>query len=201
MSKIKPNPEMYFSFDVEADGPFPGDYSMLSVGMVACAVYDGVDFVRLNPDLKKHQVYIEFKPISSKFEQAAVEVCKEGGIDRDVLLLEGADPRAFIPALEKRIEEIANGCRPVAVAYPLGFDWMFLYWYMCKYGNGKNNPFGFSGCLDIKSMYSAKKNAMVINSTKRNMLNLIKSKRAHTHNALDDAIEQAELFCNIWEMW
>jgi hypothetical protein len=25
------------------------------------------------------------------------------------------------------------------------------------------------------------------------------SRRRHTHNALDDAIEQAELFANLWE--
>ena len=27
--------EVFFSFDIEADGPYPGDYSMLSLGCVA----------------------------------------------------------------------------------------------------------------------------------------------------------------------
>ncbi|RKS67688.1 hypothetical protein BZB76_6894, partial [Actinomadura pelletieri DSM 43383] len=85
---------------------------------------------------------------------------------------------------------------PVLVAYPLGYDWMFLYWYWMRFTN-TGSPFGHSRHLDLKSLYAAKANTMVTRSTKRQMPAELLSTRPHTHNALDDAIEQAELFHNL----
>jgi hypothetical protein len=195
------HPEVYFSFDVEADGPYPGDYSMLSVGLVAVGTNDGNGFKRLPLEDTELQIYREFCPISKNFDPGAVEVCAQGGLIRDDLKWKGTLPDQSIPEIEQGIRNICarfDG-RAIAVAYPLGFDWMFLYWYLCKFGSGIKNPFGFSGCLDIKSLYAAKANALVINSTKRSMPKSLKSKRAHTHNALDDALEQGDLFCSIME--
>jgi hypothetical protein len=45
-------------------------------------------------------------------------------------------------------EAIAAGSTPsVFVAYPLGFDWMFLYWYLVRFSES-GSPFGFSGFMD-----------------------------------------------------
>lgn len=56
------------------------------------------------------------------------------------------------------------------------------------------SPFGHSRHLDIKSLYATKASTPVTRSTKRQMPVELLSDRPHTHNALDDAIEQAELF-------
>ena len=37
-----PTEDMYFSADIEADGPIPGPYSMLAFGLVVAGVFDGV---------------------------------------------------------------------------------------------------------------------------------------------------------------
>ena len=53
--------EAYISVDIEASGPVPGKYSMLSVG--ACLVEDPTkDF------------YCEIKPISSEYVEEALKV-------------------------------------------------------------------------------------------------------------------------------
>ncbi|MET0492939.1 MAG: exonuclease, partial [Actinoplanes sp.] len=71
--------------DVEADGPIPGPYSMLSFGMAAAATYDGQVFTRLQPET----FYRELQPISPDFVPAALAV---SGLDREKLGTEGADP-------------------------------------------------------------------------------------------------------------
>ncbi len=53
--------ELYFSVDIEASGPMPGEYSMLSLG--ACRV-----------DALEHTFYAELRPISDRFVPAALEV-------------------------------------------------------------------------------------------------------------------------------
>jgi hypothetical protein len=37
-------PDIYFSADVETDGPIPGEYSMLSFALVYAGQFDGVRF-------------------------------------------------------------------------------------------------------------------------------------------------------------
>lgn len=201
---MKPISETYFSFDIECDGPYPGYYSMLSIGMVACATFDGKEFERLDLDSDGEQFYSVVNPITRNYVQEAVEICAQGGVNRSELVAMDDPffhPKNVIARLEDFVATICkqNDSRAIAVAYPLGFDWMWLYWYECAYGTGRKGPFGFSGCLDIKTMYQTKKKTLVMNSTKRQMPKKILSKRPHSHNALDDAIEQAEMFCNIWE--
>ena len=41
--------DIYFSVDIESDGPIPGSFSMLSFALVAVATFDGEHFVRLDP--------------------------------------------------------------------------------------------------------------------------------------------------------
>ena len=86
-----------------------------------------------------------------------------------------------------------NG-RAVFVAYPTGFDFTFMYWYMIRFAG--RSPFSFSA-LDMKSFAMALLDSGYRDATKRNMPRRWFSKRRHTHVALDDAIEQGELFANM----
>jgi hypothetical protein len=49
----------------------------------------------------------------------------------------------------------------------------------------------------MKTMYAVKAGVPVGRSVKRLMPKSLLSTRRHTHHALDDAIEQAELFVNL----
>ena len=84
--------------------------------------------------------------------------------------------------------------RPVFVAYPAGFDFLFVYWYLIRFAGG--SPFSFSA-LDIKSYAMAVLGTEFRETSKRNMPKRWFTDRPHTHKALDDAIGQGELFCNM----
>jgi hypothetical protein len=185
--------DLYISTDVEADGPIPGPYSMSSIGMVAAATFDGTTFTRL--DLSQ-TFYRELKPISERFDERAAAV---SGLDRAALLATGHEPAAAMTECVAWLDEVATAfrARPIFVAYPLGFDWLFTYWYLVQFAG--SSPFGHSGHLDMKTIFATKARVPVRTVGKRSMPRHLLSSRAHTHNALDDAIEQAELLGNLFE--
>jgi DNA polymerase III alpha subunit (gram-positive type) len=84
--------------------------------------------------------------------------------------------------------------KPVFVAYPAGFDFLFVYWYLIRFVG--DSPFSHSA-LDMKSFAMAVLKTDYRASTKRNMPKHWFDKFPHTHVALDDAIEQGALFCNM----
>ena len=86
--------------------------------------------------------------------------------------------------------------RPVFVAYPAGFDFLFVYWYLIRFVG--DSPFSHSA-LDMKSFAMAVLKTDYRDATKRNMPKRWFDELAHTHVALDDAIEQGALFCNMLE--
>ena len=169
--------EVFISVDIEADGPIPGDYSMSSLG--ACVVND--------PDTG---FYSELKPISDRFVPEAMSV---SGLDRNCLISEGTEPQVVMQQFADWLQKVcgADG-RPIFVAFNATYDWMFVHWYF-EHFLGRD-PFGISG-WDIKAYYAgvAKKHFWAETSKKR-MDKEYLSTRPHTHNALDDAREQAEIF-------
>src|SRR5262249_48216664 len=84
--------------------------------------------------------------------------------------------------------------RPVFVAYPAGFDFLFVYWYLIRFAG--ESPFSFSA-LDIKTYAMALLKTEYREAVKRNMPRSWFDDFPHTHVALDDAIEQGALFCNM----
>jgi len=59
------------------------------------------------------------------------------------------------------------------------------------------SPFGHSGCLDLKTLYATKADVPMAGAVKAKMPRQLRSNRPHTHHALDDAIEQADLCANL----
>jgi hypothetical protein len=84
--------------------------------------------------------------------------------------------------------------KPVFVGYPAGFDFLFVYWYLIRFTG--ESPFSFSA-LDIKSYAMAVLKTEFKKTVKGKMPRHWFEKLPHTHVALDDAIEQGILFCNI----
>lgn len=186
--------DVYFSADVETDGSIPGPYSMLSFALVYAGAYDGTTFYR--PPDYENSFYAELRPISDQFEQEALDV---NGLDRNRLINQGLDPATAMTDAAWWVRKVAGTGSPVIVAYPLSFDWSWLYWYFIQFSK-VGSPFGHSRGFDIKTAIAVKLRRMVSNSGRSRIPEAVKSKRLHTHHALDDAAEQAEIFANIFSM-
>ena len=185
--------DVYFSADVETDGPIPGPYSILSFAIVHAGTFDGLKFTR--PDNYDRVFYRELKPISESFQKEALDV---NGLDRDRLRTEGMSPETAMTEAFEWVNANSGGAKPVLVAYPLSFDWTWLYWYFmqfCKSGS----PFDYSRCFDIKTAVAVKAGIPISQAGRSRLDSSLSSKRLHTHHAIDDAIEQAEIFANIFE--
>jgi hypothetical protein len=185
--------DAYFSADVETDGPIPGPFSMLSFALVYAGSFDGRRFVR--PRRYDQTLYKELKPISDAFEPEALRV---NGLDRSRLCLVGESPEVAMTETFGWIENTARDARPVLVAYPLSFDWTWLYWYFIRFCSA-GSPFAYSRCFDIKTALAVKAHIPIAEAGRSRLLPSLRSGRPHTHHAMDDAIEQAEIFANIFE--
>lgn len=185
--------DAYFSADIETDGPIPGPFSMLSFALVYAGTFDGTRYVQ--PRSYECTVYKELKPISQEFEIEALQV---NGLDRARLEREGLDPADAMTSAATWVREVAGERRPVLVAYPLSFDWTWLYWYFVRYSE-VGSPFNHSSCFDIKTAFAVKSHLPIAQAGKSELAMDLRSSRTHTHNALDDAIEQAEIFAKLFQ--
>lgn len=168
--------ETLISVDIEASGPIPGEYSMLSLG--ACVVGNALE-----------NFYVELKPITRNYDAEALAVAH---LDLDELEQHGVDPAIAMHNFDQWIAHVTPPDHlPVFVAYPLAFDWMFVAYYFHRFL--KRNPFGVSG-VDVKSFYAGMTGKPFILSGKHEMEPEYFADVPLTHNAREDAIVQAELF-------
>ena len=179
-------PELYFSVDIETDGPCPGLNSLLSIGAVA---YDR-EGLRVGETFSanlKQMLLAKPDPATMREFWAkhpeAWEACRENPMPASAAI------RKFVSWVDS-FSEYA----PVFVAYPAGFDFTFIYWY-CHYFLGRC-PFRFQA-LDIKSFAMAVLGTDFNETTKKTMPKEWFPPAKHSHIALEDAIEQGELFVNI----
>lgn len=167
--------EVYISVDVEAAGPVPPTYSLLSVGAVAI---DKPDFT----------LYVEIQPINANFVPAAMQVV---GRTLEDFQKVGKSPKDALTAFRDWIGDIAGNAKPVFVGFNASFDWAFINFYFQEYLG--ENPFGIGG-IDIKSFYMGLSGCAWDDTKSSKIPSKFKGKSLHTHNALDDAIEQAGMF-------
>jgi hypothetical protein len=175
--------EIYISTDVETDGPIPGPYSMLSFGSAAYTadkrlVSTFAANLETLPEASAHPKTAEWWATQPE----AWAACRK-------------NPEAPTSAMARYVSWIKglNG-KPVFVAYPAGFDFLFVYWYLIRFTG--ESPFSHSA-LDTKSFAMAVLKRDYRESTKRNMPKHWFDDLPHSHVALDDAIEQGALFCNM----
>ncbi len=175
--------EIYLSTDVESDGPIPGIYSMLSFASAA---------------------YLADKTLVDTFS-ANLETLPEATTNPETMAWWATQPEAWA-AHRQNLEEPAAAMqrylawiktlpgKPVFVSYPVASDFMFVYWYLVRFTG--EQPFSHSA-LDIKTYAMALMGTPYRASVKRNMPRRWFDPMPHTHVALDDAIEQGALFCNM----
>jgi len=176
-------PEIYVSTDVETDGPIPGPHSMLSFASAA---------------------YRADKTLVSTFT-ANLQLLPGATGDARTMAWWAQNQAAF-DATRVNVEETTDAMRrylawvnalpgtPVFVAYPAGFDFLFVYWYLIRFAG--ESPFSFSA-LDMKTYAMAVLKTEYRQSVKKNMPKAWFDDLPHTHIALDDALEQGALFCNM----
>jgi DNA polymerase III alpha subunit (gram-positive type) len=174
--------ETYVSVDVETDGPIPGEHSMLSFGAAAFSDGQMIGTFEANLDLLPKAIGHPETLAWWQQNQAAYEATR----------VNTQPPKAALTRFVEWVEKMPG--KPVFVAYPAGFDFLFMYWYMIKFVG--RSPFSFSA-LDIKSYAMAKLDLPYRETTKKNMPRSWFPERPHTHRALDDAIEQGLLFLNM----
>jgi hypothetical protein len=156
--------------DIEADGPIPGDYSMISIGAVI-----------VDAELDK-TFYGILKPISDKYSNEALRV---SGFTRDETLLFD-DPTKVMKDFYVWIVNNSKN-RHMFISDNNGFDWMFVCWYFHHFIG--ENPFGYSS-TNLGSFYKG-----IVQSFRHNFKHLRKTK--HTHNPVDDAKGNAEAFLTL----
>ena len=167
--------ETYISVDVEAAGPIPGAYSLLSIG--ACVVG--------NTD---ETFYAELRPINEAFVPSAIEAIRR---TLKEFAENGRDPIDAMQEFRTWIGRVSRETTPVFVGFNAPFDWSFINWYFHTYLG--DNPFGFAG-LDIKSYYMGMTRCTWADTRSSRIPAQFKGISLHTHHALNDAIEQAEMF-------
>lgn len=175
--------EIYISTDVETDGPIPGPHSMLSIGSAAYSADKAL--------VSTFSANLETLPGATADPKTAAwwttqpdawAACRKN--------LE--TPQAAMTRYVAWIKQLKG--KPVFVAYPAGFDFLFVYWYLIRFAG--ESPFSHSA-LDMKTFAMAVLKTGYRDSTKRNMPKHWFDKLPHSHVALDDAIEQGALFCNM----
>ena len=159
MDKIR-NGDAYISVDIETDGPIPGPYSMLSIGMAYCGSFDGRS-MELTP-FPQQTFYAELKPISESFEYEALHV---NGLDRNRLKRECVEPEKAMQRASEWIDGVSGDNRPIFVAYPVAFDWMWMHWYFMSFTR-LGSPFGHSGCFDLKTAVAVRGQLPISQSSK-----------------------------------
>ncbi len=169
--------DVYFSADVETDGPIPGPFSMLSFAIVYAGSFDGRRFER--PKNYERYFYRELRPISDQFQEEALKI---NGLDRDRLCKQGLGPELVMTEAFRWVQENCGEGNPVLAAYPLSFDWSWLYWYFIRF-SAEGSPFGYSRCFDIKTALSVKGRIPICRAGRARLHPSLGSSLAHREGA------------------
>jgi len=177
--------EYYISIDVEADGPCPGINSMLQFGAVFYDIEGNI--------LEEYSVNIE--QIEGGIEDSdtmkwwAEQETKNLGLWAS-MRSDLVPPKLAMQRFESIVQKYNKqlNAQPVVAAFPSGYDFSWLYYYLCKYLG--QSVVGFSS-LDMKTLAMALlKTGYRDASKKRWPADWRDSNLKHTHNALSDAKEQ-----------
>jgi len=167
--------EIFVSVDVETSGPIPGEFSMLSIG--ACAV-----------DIPDRTFECTLQPINNRADPKALEV---SGLSLESLAKTGLAPAAAMKQFERWATELAGDGDLVFVGLNAPFDWSFVNYYFHRFLG--HNPFGFTA-VDIKAYYMGAAGTTWRETRSSAMSEHLQPTLKGDHDALHDALYQAELF-------
>lgn len=183
--KIDDSKTVYACIDIEASGPVPGFYNMVSIGGVAVRLSNG-------SHVRGEEFYYELKPISEGFDEHAMSI---HGITRAHLETNGVDAREVLLKISDWVSAVKGDAeRVLFVGHNAPFDWMYVAWYFAW--AGLKNPFGYNA-LDTKALMMGRLGLPWRSCNKERLLvefaQLEGPDAADVHNALHDARFQADI--------
>lgn len=165
------------SVDIEAAGPVPAAYAMLSIG--ACRVTD-----------LQETFYVELMPDHDAYQDHALSI---SGLSLQDLKQNGLPPQEAMTSFGEWLDTAVPG-RPIFVAYNAPFDWMFINDYFHRYYG--ENPFGHTA-IDIKALYLGQSGREWKDTAMDAVTRELGFDIKLSHHALEDALDQARLFLEI----
>lgn len=131
----------WFCVDIEASGPIPHHFDMISIGAVP--VVHGAD----GPEVVDDRFYAEIVPTGARWDDGAERV---HGLSRAHLEANGRPLPAVLDDLDAFVgRHLRAGTKPVFVGHNAPFDWSFVTF--AYHALGRDNPFGYKA-LDTKAL-------------------------------------------------
>ena len=181
----------YFCIDIEASGPVPALYNMVSLGAVPVLRRDG----RWIPSAE--DFYVVLRPMNDGFDREAMAI---HGITREEMETRGEDPKQVM----RRLREwtlahcVPRAARPVFVGHNAVFDWAYVNYYF--FATEEENPFGWKA-LDTKALAMGRLRLPWLETHKERLAALLpglgEQDRALTHRADYDARYQAQILAEL----
>ncbi|MBI4879687.1 MAG: 3'-5' exonuclease [Planctomycetes bacterium] len=183
---------VYISVDVEASGPLPGFFDLLSLGAVAVARAGGTY------EPRGDGLYLELQPLLGALDPQAMAVNR---LDLERLRREGLGPEEAARRVERWLRGVASPADPpVFVGYCANFDWAFVNDLFHR--AGIENPFGYKA-LDIRSLALGVLDLDWQELRQERILPLLGLEplaAEEAHNALADARHQARMLARLLEI-
>lgn len=159
---------MWIMCDVESNGPWVPEYSMIQIGAVV-----------VEPGLNR-TFRADLKPLNDNYVEEALAVT---GLTHEQTM-KYPDPVVVMQDFRNWVKTIS---KPMFISDNPCFDWKFVDYYFWKFTG--SNPFGFTG-RDLGALYKGCEKNMFVN-----FKHLRKTR--HTHDPLDDCKGNAEALLEI----
>ncbi|MBI4117971.1 MAG: exonuclease [Parcubacteria group bacterium] len=182
MAKRAKTPEVLVSVDGEFTGRIPGPHSMIALGAVA--------YTHAGDEISRFKVHLEELPGASR-EEVTMEWWSKFPDMWKALTTDAVSPKDGMLQFANWLDTLPGP--PKLLGWPLPIDFTFLYWYYVAFVG--DPPFGHDG-IDIKTYAMAVMKAATFGEVSRT--NVCKAlgvpNTPHSHDPVDDAAAQAELF-------
>jgi DNA polymerase III epsilon subunit-like protein len=176
MTSLLDDIHSYISVDVETAGPIPSRYALLSIG--ACTIGE-----------PRQTFYVELQPDQELEDPQAMAV---HSLDLQTLKRTGLPPKDAMMKFNQWLAAVTPpGSQPLFVAFNAPFDWSFINDSFIRYLG--TNPFGHSA-VDIKAVYMGLSGKPWRETSGEYLHRLYNNARVLTHNAMEDAVDQAVIF-------
>lgn len=144
--------------------------------------------VRVCEKMDEATFFSTLKPITDRYEAEAL--ASIGRTREETLTYD--DPEKAIIRFSEWVQSTTQG-RPIFLSDNNGFDWSFVNYYLTYFLGVRKNPFGHSS-RRIGDIYGGMMKDLRNTGWKK------LRKTRHTHNALDDAMGNAEAFVEILKL-
>ena len=186
----------YVVCDIEADGPVPGPYSMISLGAVAVTkdgTQNGEFEINLHPldNAKTHPMTMKW---FSTHAPDALEYARQNQVSPRDAMNKFGDWLLALPTPR------------VMAAHPAPLDFMWINWYIQVFlaNRLEEPPFTFpffdkkgQAAFDIKSYAAAVLGKDYIKIDRGNYSKELHDNKKHSHKAIEDAREYAQLLIKL----